>query len=104
MAQNDGFRAQGAQRQAGIFQRLAFFNARRQAGDQRRVGAQSLGGQLKAGAGARGGLVKQQRDAALGQDAVAGQRVLIFQSRGAGEKMADVVQSQVLTESSEPGL
>ena len=39
--------------------------------NQRGVGAESLGGQLKTGARARRRLVKEQRDAALGQDAVA---------------------------------
>ena len=104
VAQDDGLRAQRAQRQAGIFQRLALFNARRQTRNQRRVGAQSLGGQLKAGARARGRLVKKQRDAALGQNAVARQRVLIFESRGAARAYGSSLQSQVLAESSEPGL
>ncbi len=88
LAQNDRFSAERAQGQAGIFQRLAFFNARRKAGNQRRVRAQAFCGQLKAGAGARRGLVEEQRHAALGQDACAGQRVLILKSRGAREQMA----------------
>jgi hypothetical protein len=73
-------------------------------GDQRGVRAQSLGGQLKAGAGAGGGLVKEQRDAALGQDAGAGERVLIFQSRGAGEEMAQGFEGQVLGREQRAGL
>ena len=95
VAQNDGFGAQRAQRQAGVFQRLALLDARAEAGDQRGVGAQALGGQLKAGAGARGGLVEEQRDAPLGQDAVADQRIFVFQGRGAGKKMAHAFHTQV---------
>ena len=55
----------------GVLQRFALFNARAQIRDQRGVGAQRLRGQLKAGAGARGRLVKEQRDAPLGEDAIA---------------------------------
>jgi hypothetical protein len=65
------------------FSDLALFDARAQARDQRGVGAQRLGGQLEAGAGARGRLVEKQRDAALGQNAVAEQRVKVFELRGA---------------------
>ena len=61
----------------------------RETGNQRGVGAEGLGGQLEAGAGAGGGLVEEQGHAALGQDAVAGERVLMFESGGAAQ---DVVQ------------
>ena len=83
MAQDDGFGAEGAQGEAGVFERLAFFDARGEARNQRGVGAEALGGELEAGAGARGGLVEEQRDAALGQDAVADERVEIFERGGA---------------------
>ena len=73
-----------------------FLDAGGEAGDQRGVGAEAFGGQFKAGAGARGGLVEQERDAALGEDAVADQRVHVLKSRGAGEDVADALQAQVL--------
>ena len=95
VAQDDRFGAEGAQRQAGIFQRLALLDARREAGNQRGIRAEALGGQLKAGAGARGGLVEEQRHAALGQDAIPGKRVLVFESCGTGENKAYSVQTQV---------
>ena len=55
----------------------------------------AFGGQLKAGSGARGRLVEEQCDAALGQDAVAHQRVFVFEGRGAGKNAADAFHAQV---------
>ena len=88
MPQNNGLCNVKRACKAGIFQRFAFFNARRQAGYQRGIRTQSLGGQLKAGAGARGRLVEKQCNAALGQNTIAGQRVLNLKSRGAGKNTA----------------
>ena len=75
VAQDDGLRAECAQRKAGVFERLALLDAGAEARNQRGVCAEALGGQLEAGAGARGRLVEEQRDAALGENVVADQRV-----------------------------
>ena len=89
VADDDGFGSEGAKGEARVLECLAFLDARGEAGDEGRVGAKGLGGKLEAGAGARGGLVEEQGDAALEKDAVAGERVLIFESCGAGEEVAD---------------
>jgi len=96
VADDDRLGSEGAQGQAGVFERLALFNAGRLVRDQRGVRAESLGGQLEAGAGAGGGLVKEQCDAAFGQNAGAGEWVLVFESGSAGEEMAQAFESQVL--------
>ena len=67
VAQDDGFGAEGAQGQAGVFERLALFNAGQRLETSVVSAPRAFGGQLKAGAGAGGGLVKEQRDAALGR-------------------------------------
>ena len=95
MAQNDGFRAQRPQRQARILHRFALFDARAETRNQRGVGAQRLGSQLEAGAGTRGRLVEKQRDAALGQNAVAEQRVKVFKLGGARQQPAHALHAQV---------
>ena len=104
VAQDDGFGSEGAQGEAGVFERLALFNAGTEAGDQRGVRAQRLCGQLEAGAGARGRLVKEQRDAALGQDAVAVERVLFSRAVARARMRPTPSRLRSMTESSEPGL
>ena len=86
MAEDDGFSAESTEREAGIFEGLAFFDAGGEAGDQRGVGTEAFGGEFEAGAGARGGLVEQERDAALEQDAVAHEGVVIFKLRARGRE------------------
>ena len=95
VAQDDGLGAERAQGEAGVFERLALLDAGAEAGNEGGVCAEDFGGELKAGAGARGRLVKEQRDAALGEDAVAEQRVLVFEGGGAGEDVADGVHAEV---------
>src|SRR6185312_17368973 len=63
--------------------------------NQGSVRPQSFGRQLKAGARARGRLIKQQRHATLGQDAVSEQRVFFFERGGAIQKPAYLLQAQV---------
>jgi hypothetical protein len=88
VAQNDGFGAQGPQRQAGILERFSLFDARRQAGNQRRVRAQPFGRQLKAGARPRRGLVKQQCDTSLGQTLGPLDRIFSLKQCGQSENLA----------------
>ena len=96
VAQNNRLGSQRAQREAGVLQRFALLNAGGKAGDQRRVRTQRLGGQLKAGAGARRRLVEQQRHAPLEENAVALTHVHRFQNGRARQQMADRVQRQVV--------
>ena len=96
MAEDDGFGAEGAEGQASVFQRLALLDARGETGNQSGVSAEGLGGELKAGAGARGGLVEEQRHAALEEDAVAGERILIFECGGAAQDVIQRIQSEVV--------
>ena len=96
VAQDDGFGAERAQGEAGVFQRLALLDAGGEARDEGGVGAEAFGGQLEAGAGARGGLVEEQRDAALGEDAIADERILVLERGGSLEQVADSFEAEVM--------
>ena len=96
VAQDDGLGAKGSQGEAGVFERLAFFDAGREAGDKCRVRAERFGGQLKAGTGAGGRLIKQERYAPLGQDVVADERVRLLQFSGPFKQVAEVFDAQIV--------
>ena len=95
VAQDDGFRSESPQREAGVFKRLALFDAGAEAGNQRSVGTQAFGSQFKARPGARRGLVEKKGNAALGEDAVPDQRVFFFQDRGGVENLSDALLAHV---------
>ena len=95
VANDDGFGAESAEGEAGVLERFALFDARGEARNERRIGAEAFGGEFEAGAGARGGLIEEQGDPSLEKDAVAGERVLIFESRCAREQMADGREIQI---------
>ena len=68
MPDDDGVRARGPQRVAGVHQRLAFFDARRFRVDDGGRRTHRLGGKLKGHAGPCGSLVEQQGDPPVAQD------------------------------------
>ena len=96
MAKDDGLGAKGVQGEAGILEGLAFLDAGGEAGDEGGIRTERLGGQLEAGAGARGGLVEEQGHAALGEDARTLDGVHGLKGGGAGEEMADGVEGEIL--------
>ena len=104
VAQDDGFGTERAESEAGVLQGLAFFDAGGQAGNERRVGAEAFGRQFEAGAGARGGLVKEQGNTALDKNAVARERILTFKTVARASRWLTSSRSRSVTESNEPGL
>ena len=77
-AQDDAFRAEGLEGDAGVLERFALFDAGGKRADQGGVCAEGLRRQFKGGAGARARFVEEQRDAALGQPMDARRRDLLF--------------------------
>jgi hypothetical protein len=67
MAQDDGLSAERAQSEAGVLERLSFFDGGGLVADEGGGGAERFGGELEGGAGAGAGLVKEQGDAAAGE-------------------------------------
>ena len=72
-----------------------FLDAGTEARNQRSVGAERFAGQLKARPGASGRLVEEQRDAPLGENAIADDGVLILKLGGPPKQMADFVYGEV---------
>ena len=95
VAEDDGFGAERAQSKAGVLEGLAFLNARGEAGNEGGVSTKAFGGELEAGTGAGRGLVEEQGDAALEEDAVARERVLVLKSSGARQQIADGLDVEI---------
>ena len=89
VAEDDGFSSQSLEREARVLEGFTFFDAGGKTGYKGRIGAKAFGGELEAGACARGGLVEEQGDAALEKDAIASERVLILQRSRTLEQMTD---------------
>ena len=67
VAQNNALGPQGAQRDAGIFERFALFYRGGLGADEGCIRTQALGRQLERGASASAGLVEQQSDPPTGE-------------------------------------
>ena len=94
MAQDNALRAQRAQGDAGVFERLSLFNGGGLGTDQCRVRAQPLGREFEGGTGAGAGFVEEEGNAPMGQALRARCGLLSFQLRSQAKDVRYIVQLQ----------
>ncbi len=94
-AQDDAFRAEGFEGDAGVLEGLAFLDAGGKRADEGGIGAESFGGEFERGAGARARFVEEEGDAAFRKALGAAEGVFFFQGVGGFEDAADFGDGEV---------